>query len=295
MRMNIFSKFRADRTFKAAETALDERRLDDAEAGFRALIDAGMDGSGVWFDLALVHKFRHEWAAARDANLRCIELQPGHHEATWNLGVAATALRDWSTAREAWRGLEIDVGDGKGAPDADLGPAPVRLNPGSDGEGEVVWGTRIDPCRVRLESVPLPESGHRWGDIVLHDVVPRGERMFHGQALSVFDELERMDPSSAATHVSEVAWSNDDDEAALHTEVWDRKLGVEDWSRSVQMICATCSLGDAHVHEGVEAPQVAVHRYAFAGDTAQITEALRAWASNGDGKRVVLTEPEVVG
>jgi len=293
--MNLIAKFRADRAFKAAETALDERRLDDAETGFRALIDSGDAGPGVWFDLALVHKFRHEWAEARDANLRCLELRPGDHEATWNLGVAATALREWSTARDCWRGLKIDVGDGEGPPEGDHGPTPVRLNPGSDGEGEVVWGTRIDPCRARIESVPLPESGHRWGDVVLHDVVPRGERMFQGQALSVFDELERMDPSSAATHVSEVAWSNDDDEAALHTEVWARNLGVEDWSRSVQMICAACSLAEAHAHDGVEAPQVAVHRYALAGDTDQITEALRAWASEGDGRRVVLTAPEVVG
>ena len=159
----------------------------------------------------------------------------------------------------------------------------------------MIWGTRIDPCRLRIESIPLPDSGHRWHDIVLHDVVPRGERMFHGQPLGVFDELERMDPSSAPTHVAEIAWASDADEEAIHAEVTSRNLGGEDWTRSVQMICASCSLSSVHAHDGVEAPQVAVHRFAFAGETQQITDALRAWASNGDGKRVVLTEPDVVG
>jgi hypothetical protein len=204
-------------------------------------------------------------------------------------------MRDWSTARTAWRGLNIDVGPGDGAPDADLGPAPIRLNAESDGGGEVVWGTRIDPCRARIDSVPLPESGHRWGDIVLHDVVPRGERMFHGRALSVFDELERMEPSSAPTHVGEIAWASPEDEDALHAELAARHLGGEDWTTSIHMICAACSLADAqpHEHGGVETTQVAVHRWAFAGDTLEVTEALRSWASSGGGRRVVLTPPEV--
>ena len=291
----FLSNLRPDRDFEAARTALDEGRLDDAEAGFRAEIEAGRATPATWFNLGLVHKFRHEWAGARDANLRCLELHAGNHEATWNLGVAATALRDWQTARTAWRALEIDVGDSDGEPMTDLGLAPIRLNAGPDGEGEVVWGTRIDPCRARLESIPLPESGHRWHDVVLHDVVPRGERMLHGNKRSVFDELERMEPSSAPTHVAEIGWSTDADEEALQTAILDRGLGGEDWSQNIQMVCAACSLGSVHEHDGVEASPVAVHRFAFAGDTRQITDALRAWASNGDGRRVVLTEPEVVG
>jgi hypothetical protein len=293
--MKFLSRLRFERAFMAAQKALDEGRLDEAESGFRAITESSEAGPWAWFNLGLVYKFRHDWRAAREANLRCLELQPGHHEATWNLGVVATAIRDWPTARDAWRGLEIDVGEGEGAPLTDLGPAPVRLNAGADGDGEVIWGTRIDPCRLRIESIPLPDSGHRWHDVVLHDVVSRGERMFHGQPFGVFDELERMDPSSAPTHVCEIAWTDDADEAALHTEIADRNLGGEDWSRSVQMICASCSLSSVHAHDGVEAPQVAVHRFGLAGDTQQVTDALRAWASNGDGRRLVLTEPEVVG
>jgi hypothetical protein len=45
--------------------------------------------------------------------------------------------------------------------------ACVRLNPQSS--GEVVCGERLDPARLLILSVPLPESRHRFYDIVLND------------------------------------------------------------------------------------------------------------------------------
>jgi hypothetical protein len=82
--------------------------------------------------------------------------------AWWNLGIAATALRRWDAARDAWRRFGIQVPDGTGELQMDLGPAPVRLDP--DGRAEVVWGRRVDPARIVVINVPTPESGHRWGD-----------------------------------------------------------------------------------------------------------------------------------
>src|SRR4249920_1384945 len=86
----------ARRAFDEANVALDELRLDDAEAGFRRALDLGGGTPSLWFNLGLVYKFRHEWVKAVDANRRCLEMKPRHHEATWNLAMAATALRDWA-------------------------------------------------------------------------------------------------------------------------------------------------------------------------------------------------------
>jgi tetratricopeptide (TPR) repeat protein len=296
--MSFLRRFRtpseANEVFEAAGRALHESRLDEAEAGYRRALDLGLETPALWFNLGLVYKFRHEWQRAVEANRRCLELRPKGHEATWNLGVAATAVRDWATARSAWGDLGFPVGTTDGPPEADFGMTPIRLNATRDGEGEVVWGRRIDPCRARIESIPLASSGHRWHDVVLHDVVPRGERTIDGQTRSVFDELERMDPSTASTHVAELAWSEQDDEASLHDELSTRSLGGEDWSRTLRYICANCSLANAHVHDGAEAPQLGVHEFALAGSTEAIVDALRAWASTGAGRRVVLTEPTLV-
>ena len=184
---------RPPRSVRDGSKALEEGRLEDAERQFRETVDAGYETSAVWFDLALAQKLQHHWADSEASNLRAIELDTKNKEAIWNLGVVATALRHWDQARWCWRQLGFEPTNESGPPDADYGIRPVRLNP--DGDGEVVWGWRIDVCRVRLHSVPLPESGHRWDDIVLHDVVPRGERTYGGRTYSVFDELERMEPS----------------------------------------------------------------------------------------------------
>jgi len=94
------------------------------------------------------------------------------------LGIASTALEDWKTARQAWNhfGLELDINGIE--PDLCMGRAPIRLNP--DGNGEVVWGRRIDPARTIIENVPLPESNHRYNDWVLNDGAPIGQRISNG-------------------------------------------------------------------------------------------------------------------
>jgi len=65
--------------------------------------------------------------------------------------------------------------------------ACVRLNPRSS--GEVVWGERLDPARLLILNVPLPESRHRFRDIVLNDGAENGTRVVDGDQVPVFDEL----------------------------------------------------------------------------------------------------------
>jgi hypothetical protein len=195
-------------------------------------------------------------------------------------------MRDWASARWAWRGLGIAVGDGE-VPTADFGLSPVRLNP--DAGAEVVWGVRIDPCRMRLESVPLPESGHRWHDVVLHDVVPRGQRLLDGRPVSVFDELLRMDPSDEATHVLVVSAPGEGSRDALAATLAEAGLGVEDWTESIEMLCATCSLGEAHEHRD-DGEVVAVwaqrRRLGVAGATARVEELADAWRRAEPGRAI---------
>jgi hypothetical protein len=281
--------------FERAREALDDGRLDEAETLFRRLIDGGGGTSpATWFNLGLVYKLRRDWQASVAANGVAVDLDPSNQEANWNMGVAATALRDWATARRAWAGIGLDVGPGDGPPEADFGLGPVRLNATSAGEGEVVWGRRIDPCRMRLESVPLPASGHRWGDVILHDVVPRGERLLNGKPRAVFDELIRMEPSPHATHEAEIEWATGADEAALHEVLAAEGLGGEDWSSSIRYICTQCSLSDAHTHASGEPPrEVTVHRFALAGSTEAVRDALRRWVEGAAGRRA--GEPVAIG
>ena len=270
--------------FAVGEVALERGDYDAAAEAFEAALRDDPSWTNTWFNLGLAHKLRRDWYASMVANKRAAELDARNDAAFWNCGVAATAIRDWTTARWAWKGIGIDVGPGDGPPDHDSGPSPIRLNP-EDG-GEVVWGRRIDPCRIRIDSVPLPESGHGWHDVVLHDVVPHGERTAWGQAWPVFDELLRMDPSGEPTWQAELTLPGEADEAALHERFAEARLGIEDWS-AIRMLCRQCSESSPHAHADASDPTpipLTTRRFGLAGSRDPIERSLYAWAAEAEGR-----------
>jgi hypothetical protein len=122
-----------------------------------------------------------------EANQRAVELNPENEGAWWNIGIAATALSQWAEARRAWGEIGLDCPPGNDEVDLQLGAHPVRLNP--QGRAEVVWCQALDPARAKIANVPTPESGFRFGDIVLRDGVPNGFRVWQGVEVPVFDSL----------------------------------------------------------------------------------------------------------
>jgi hypothetical protein len=123
-----------------------------------------------------------------------------------------------------------------------IGPAGVRICP--DDEPEVVFCQRIDPCRARIVSVPLPESRHRFGDIVLHDGEPRGKRRLGEASITVFDELKLLESAGYGTWRVAVTCRTPEERDALLT-LYDGVDGaIEDWTDSLVLLCAQCSLGE---------------------------------------------------
>jgi hypothetical protein len=62
----------------------------------------------------LIYKYRGAWAKSFEFNNQAREFQPEDEATLWNLGIAATALKDWATAREVWRTLNVKIDDGEG-------------------------------------------------------------------------------------------------------------------------------------------------------------------------------------
>jgi hypothetical protein len=125
----------------------------------------------------------------------------------------------------------------------------------------LVWGRRIDPARVVVLNVPTPPSGHRWGDIVLHDGVPDGERRIGDQVCGMSDELERWRPSEVPTLEVQVSVGDPADGEAL-AEIFDAAgLAAQDWSRTVRRLCRRCSERQPHEHAAGEAGAERPHDY----------------------------------
>ena len=256
------------------------------------------DNPVAWFNLGLAHKYLGNWRQCAEANLRALAISSEPEDpAWWNLGIAATALRDWALARRAWRGYGIEdskLGEGSDPIRLDWNISPVRIRSTTGDRVEVVWGTRLCPARIRIDSIPYPASEHRWGDIVLHDGAPNGERTIGEVVYPVFDELERWSPSEIPTLRANVRCGDDDDVLALIDLFRDARFDAEDWSTSVRELCKECSEGrpDGHEHAFPEAGEERV--FGLAAPLGLAARVLRTWRDASPASRD-FEEPVPVG
>ncbi len=277
----------------AEASALNERgcslmragRVEAAEESLRRSVELAPMLAPFWFDLGLLYKRMRRWDDSLRSNRRAAELDPADQPAWWNMGIAATAVRDWQAAREAWRGFGLEMPDGDGPIELDYGLTCVRLNPDTD--GEVVWCSRIDPARAIIRNVPTPESGHRWGDYVLHDGEPKGERMSGGRSYPVFDELERWQASAIPTVRVDVLAPTLDDSHALVELFEQHDFGAEDWTRSIRPICQACSEGKPHEYHDPPPDEWKAERiFGLAAPEAEIERLASLWKEQLPGRRV---------
>ncbi len=284
---------RADVRSRLAEAAaLLHGDCDAAERMYWQLVREAPDLDGAWFDLGLIYKWRRDWEHSFECNLKAAELvgERAEEPAWWNLGIAATALRDWDTARRAWRAYGVELPPGTGRIEADLGPAPVRLNP--EGDAEVVWGRRVDPARIVISSIPFLASGHQWGDYVLHDGALNGERQWQGRTYGVFDELERWEPSGARTLQADLVLAGGEGVDELSEAVWRAGYALEDWSANVRLLCRSCSEGRVDDHQHLQSEDGPQRRVGLAGDPKEMREILRAWAAGAPGRQFQIVDED---
>ena len=199
-----------------------------------------------YYNLGLLEKYAGNWESSRRLNQRSAELDPEDQDSWWNLGIAATALADWKEARRAWKACGIKVPEGTDELRIALPNACVRLNP--NGSAEVVWGNRLDPARIEITNIPLPESGHRFGDIVLHDGAPCGTRIAIDSEFPVFDELMLWKSSAYSTFQVNLEFPSEAALDRLMEICHARELGMEDWS-TVRTLCNQCSRGNPGPHD----------------------------------------------
>jgi tetratricopeptide (TPR) repeat protein len=230
-----------------AGAAYESGRLREAAHLYARLVELRPGRDAYHYRLGLAHKYLRAWPQSLRCNLDALALHKQHDEgASWNAGIAATALGDWTQARRQWRNCGIDVGPGAGPIEENFGPIGLRLNPWSG--SETVFARRIDPARARISNVPLPSSGHRYGDLVLHDGAQVGERRYFEHKVPVFNELQRLVPSAFATFTVFVTTESDDEVEVLQRLRAPGVGLVEDWTPTLRQQCLRCSYDIAHKH-----------------------------------------------
>jgi hypothetical protein len=251
---------------------------EGAISAYRSAAAADDSWSVFWYNLGLQYKYRGQWHDSVECNGEAVKRDESDGDAWWNLGIAATAIGDWPLAREAWRRCGITVPEGEGPIEANYGLVPIRLAPGT--RGEVVWCDRIDPARAIIRNLPLPESGHLYGDLMLHDGAPNGTRTRRGgEEVPVFDALECLETSEFRTYILDVPGSSEAQRALLSEVAFDLGGAAEDWSQSVSFLCRRCSEGRPHERHDSElkADRPALAVAAAAKSEAAVRELIEAW------------------
>ena len=289
-RMALFGRKPAEQEVALGNAAADAGDGITAESHYRRAMMLAPEWSVPLYNLGLAAKYRSDWSSACEFSRRASDLNPADEASAWNWGIAATALGRWDEADAAWRRFGIQVPEGSGPRNWKLGPVPIRL----DGQ-EVVWCTRLDPARARIENVPLEESGYRYRDVLLHDGAPQGVRMYGGVECPVFNALARLERSPYLTFVAQVDPGDDASLRSLEELSSEMEIAFEDRS-TVRMLCSACSEGNpdrnASHHHDSQAAQ-GERRIAFAArDVEALDTLLNDWARGGSTRGYSFVAPE---
>jgi hypothetical protein len=262
------------------------RRYAEALPLYEKALRLAPDWYAVHLNLGIACKHTGDWARSLAGSLRALALDDARagKGALWNAAIAATALGDWSRARWAWTAFGIALPEGEGPIDMNIGTTPIRVS--CDAHPEVVWCHRIDPARARIESIPTPESGRRYQDLLLHDGEPRGKRRYGDRLLSVFDELAVLERSPFATWSVDILAPTEHDVAALIRAVAEGcPAAIEDWTASLEVLCKRCSEGVPHEHgPDLEPTWAPARRIGIATPDDQVFAVIREWAESGPGR-----------
>lgn len=280
-----------DTLHERAHAAYDAGDLAEARAHFDTLLAMAPDAPDYHYMQGLVCKYLRDWPTSLRHNLRSIALRTETDEASrWNAAIAATAIGDWAEARRQWADCGIDLPDAHGPIDASFGVASIRLN--AWGGGETLFGQRIDPVRARLINVPLPDSGYRYGDVVLHDGAATGQRRFHQSMVPVFNAMQRMQVSEFHTFAVFATCPRREDLDALVDARVPGIAFIEDWTDSITHYCLRCSYGTPHRHRdedanaGADVWQPQRNLGVAAQSRHSVVKLLEAWKSKSAGRRM---------
>lgn len=232
-----------------ARDAFDAGDLPAARAAIEALLAAGHAHAALHDRLASIAKYQRDWHASRHHALRALALHAETTEpadavaAQWNAAIAATALGDHADARRHWSACGIEMPEGDVAIERPFGVAALRLE--AWGRGDVVFARRLDPVRACLIDVPPPDSGHRYGDVVLHDAPPVGERRFHQSRVPVYNALQRLQASEFRTFAVSVRCAEPAAIEALSELRVPGIASIDDWTGDTAPPCVRGRLGVA--------------------------------------------------
>ncbi len=230
--------------------------------------------------LSSIYKYHNDWKAAFHYGQRAIENGADKAEMWRNFAIAATALKKWQIARNAWNKVGFQLKEVKHAPNFDMGIIPIRLR--YDNFHEIVWAKQIDPARAIIESIPDPVSDRNYGDLILIDFKITGYRIVKGKKMPVYDELELIKRSHYRNYLVFLHDSQKNEVNLLDQLCWNEDLGFDNWSHLTELqLNKNLAYLPEYYNEDLEFDfEQSDMRIAVAAERLEdVEEVMRAWAA----------------
>lgn len=257
---------------------------------YKKLIKIAPDWYPPYQYLSSIYKYHNDWKAAFHYGQRAIENGADKADMWRNYAIAATALKKWQVARNAWNKVGFELKEVTKAPNFDMGLIPVRLR--YDNYHEIVWARQIDPARAIIESIPDPISDRNYGDLILIDFKVTGYRIVNKKKVPVYDELELIKRSYYNTFLVFLYGSEKNEVNLLDQLCFNESLGFDNWSHlnELQLNRNLASLPEYYNEDLAVDIAGEDRRIAIAAESIESVEAvMKTWAA------ISLKEYEIFG
>src|SRR5271170_5552770 len=101
----MFSRREASAANERGRALAETGRYAEAVPHYLEAVRLAPSWAEPWFNLGIAYKHTGDFAGSLRASERALSIdrEAAGEGAIWNLGIAATALGDWTKARQAWR------------------------------------------------------------------------------------------------------------------------------------------------------------------------------------------------
>lgn len=176
--------------------------------------------------LGRIYHRRKEWKPTFHYCSKAVALNTDDRDSWWILGLAAVGLNRLGVAASVWAKFAfVDIRLDR----------PVNLELKSDKGYEIIWMQALDAGRGRILSIPHPQSGLRFRDLMLYDrrnVV--GSNIHNRRRVAVYPAVDRLKKSPYLTFSCLLHTSGESAIKQLEQLCFDAGLGFEVWSNATR-------------------------------------------------------------
>ncbi|RMF00477.1 MAG: hypothetical protein D6772_06305, partial [Bacteroidetes bacterium] len=177
-----------------------------------------------YLELGRIYQERREWKPAFHYYKKTVMLEPNLREAWWSLAIAATALKKERVARSIWNKFGI----------REMPQTGEGLQLAYNNTFEILWMKAQDPAKGHILSIPHPDSGFRFRDVVLYERKPIGYHVVNQQRIPVYAELGLFKRSPYQTFSCLLHAPGPEQLAKLEKLCFSARLGFEIWSNAAR-------------------------------------------------------------